>query len=71
MGVALRPYQAVFRARFQLLLQYRAAALAGFVTQCWWGAIKLMVLAAFYRSAIVADDASPDDRLHLARRKGF
>ena len=48
---ALRPYQAVFRARFQLLLQYRAAALAGFGTQCWWGAIKLMVLAAFFRAA--------------------
>jgi ABC-2 type transport system permease protein len=48
---ALRPYQAVFRARFQLLLQYRAAALAGFGTQCWWGAIKLMVLAAFFRSS--------------------
>ena len=48
---ALRPYHAVFRARFQLLLQYRAAALAGFGTQCWWGAIKLMVLAAFFRSA--------------------
>ena len=48
--VALRPYQAVFRARFQLLLQYRAAALAGFGTQCWWGAIKLMVLAAFFRA---------------------
>jgi ABC-2 type transport system permease protein len=46
---AVRPYQAVFRARFQLLLQYRAAALAGFVTQCWWGAIKVMVLAAFFR----------------------
>ena len=50
-AVALRPYQAVLRARFRLLLQYRAAALAGFVTQCWWGAIKIMVLAAFYRGA--------------------
>ena len=48
---ALRPYHAVFRARFQLLLQYRAAALAGFGTQCWWGAIKLMVLAAFFRES--------------------
>jgi len=46
----LRPYQAVFKARFTLLLQYRAAAFAGFVTQCWWGGIKLMVLAAFFRS---------------------
>jgi len=52
MGTALRPYQAVFRARFNLLLQYRAAAFAGFVTQCWWGAIKVMVLTAFYRGAV-------------------
>jgi ABC-2 type transport system permease protein len=29
------------------LLQYRAAALAGFGTQCWWGAVKVMVFAAF------------------------
>lgn len=54
MITALRPYQAGFRARFTLLLQYRAAALAGFVTQCWWGAIKVMVLAAFYRGAVTA-----------------
>ena len=51
---ALRPYQAVFRARFQLLLQYRAAALAGFGTQCWWGAIKVMVFAAFLRGAVAS-----------------
>jgi ABC-2 type transport system permease protein len=54
MTAALRPYQAVFRARVTLLLQYRAAAVAGFVTQCWWGAIKIMVLAAFYRGAVTA-----------------
>ena len=52
---AMRPYQAVFRARFQLLLQYRAAALAGFGTQCWWGAIKVMIFAAF----LVGPVASP------------
>jgi ABC-2 type transport system permease protein len=52
MSTALRPYQAVFRARFNLLLQYRAAALAGFGTQCWWGAIKIMVLTAFFRGAV-------------------
>jgi ABC-2 type transport system permease protein len=50
-GSVLRPYLAVFRTRFQLLLQYRAAALAGFATQCWWGAIKIMVLAAFFRGS--------------------
>ena len=53
-GEALRSYLAVFRARFSLLLQYRAAALAGFGTQCWWGAIKVMVFTAFFRSATSA-----------------
>ena len=52
MSTERRPYQAVFRARFTLLLQYRAAALAGFGTQCWWGAIKIMVLTAFFRGAV-------------------
>ena len=51
MSSLLRPYLAVLRVRFALLLQYRAAALAGFATQCWWGTIKVMVLAAFYRGA--------------------
>lgn len=46
-----RPYAAAFSARFLLVLQYRAAALAGFVTQCWWGAIKVMVYGAFYRAS--------------------
>jgi len=46
-----RPYVAAFSARFLLMLQYRAAAIAGFLTQCWWGAIKIMVYAAFYRAS--------------------
>ncbi len=46
------PYLAVFRMRFLLMLQYRTAAVAGFATQCWWGFIKVMVLAAFFRSTI-------------------
>lgn len=45
------PYLAILRARFVLMLQYRAAAFAGFATQCWWGAIKIMVMAAFYAGA--------------------
>ena len=45
---AARPYLAAFRALFQLMLQYRAAALAGFATQLWWGAIRILVFAAFY-----------------------
>lgn len=51
---ALRPYAAVFRARFALLLQYRAAAIAGFVTQCWWGAVKVMVFAAFLSGSVAS-----------------
>lgn len=46
-----RPYLAAFSARFLLMLQYRAAAFAGFLTQCWWGGIKIMVYAAFYRAS--------------------
>src|SRR5215212_2478799 len=46
-----RPYVAAFSARFLLMFQYRAAAFAGFLTQCWWGAIKIMVYAAFYRAS--------------------
>jgi len=50
-GDALRPYVAVLGARFRMLLQYRAAALAGFGTQLFWGAVRLMILGAFYASA--------------------
>jgi ABC-2 type transport system permease protein len=49
--VFVRPYRAILSAQFSLMLQYRTAALAGFATQCWWGAIKIMVLAAFYASS--------------------
>jgi ABC-2 type transport system permease protein len=48
MADALRPYLATFSARFQLMLQYRAAALAGFATQCWWGGIHIMIFSAFF-----------------------
>jgi len=56
---ALRPYSAAFAARFQLMLQYRAAALAGFVTQCWFGGVKVMVYAAFYHGAPQAAAHAP------------
>src|SRR5437660_7532769 len=46
----VRSYLSVFRMRFLLMLQYRAAAIAGFGTQCWWGFIKVMVFAAFFHS---------------------
>jgi ABC-2 type transport system permease protein len=51
LGPRVAPYIAVVSARYRMLLQYRAAAFAGFVTQLFWGAIKLMVLAAFFAVA--------------------
>lgn len=47
---ALRPYLSVLLVRYQMLLQYRAAALAGLGTQVWWGGIMIMVMAAFYKT---------------------
>jgi ABC-2 type transport system permease protein len=44
----LRAYRAVLSARYRTLLQYRSAAFAGLITQLFWGAIRLMILAAFY-----------------------
>ena len=49
-GVHLRGYGAVFGARFRMLLQYRAAAAAGFGTQLFWGVVRMMIFDAFYRS---------------------
>jgi ABC-2 type transport system permease protein len=48
LGTLARPYLAIFAARFLMMLQYRAAALAGIATQFWFGAIMVMVLSAFY-----------------------
>ncbi len=50
LATLVRPYLAIFAARFSMLLQYRAAALAGIATQFWFGAIMVMALAAFYGS---------------------
>lgn len=54
----LAPYRAAFASRFLLVLQYRSAAVAGFLTQCWWGGLKVMILAAFY-GASQAGNAAP------------
>jgi len=45
---ALTPYLAVFTGRLEVTLQYRAAAFAGFITQCWFGIIRILIFAAFY-----------------------
>jgi ABC-2 type transport system permease protein len=53
----VRPYTALFVSRFQQILQYRGAAIAGFLTQCWWGGLKVMILAAFYGGSAAASSA--------------
>ena len=47
----MKGYAAFFSAQFRALLQYRAAALAGFGTQLVWGYLLVMVYEAFYRSS--------------------
>lgn len=48
-----RPYLAVLGARFRVLLQYRAAAAAGFGCQLFWGLIRKMIFTAFFGSTTV------------------
>lgn len=48
---ALRPYRAILGARFRMMLQYRAAAIAGVFTQIAFGLVFVMVYDAFYRSS--------------------
>jgi len=50
----LTPYLSAFGARFRMLLQYRAAAFAGFMTQLFWGLIRVMIFGGFYASTTVA-----------------
>lgn len=50
-ALGLTAYGAIFGARFRVLLQYRAAAAAGLVTQLFWGLIRVMIIEAFYRSS--------------------
>jgi len=50
----LRPYRAIISARFRMLLQYRAAAVAGVFTQIFFGFVLIMVYEAFDRSTTAA-----------------
>lgn len=45
-----RKYMSFFRMRFIAGLQYRAAALAGIVTQFVWGTMELLMFRAFYQA---------------------
>ena len=47
----MRPYMAILGAQLRVLLQYRAAALAGLGTNLVFGLIHIMVFEAFYASS--------------------
>lgn len=46
----MKKYFSFFRLRFVMGLQYRVAALAGCVTQFFWGVMEIMIFRAFYQS---------------------
>lgn len=46
----MKKYIAFFRLRFSMGLQYRAAAIAGVVTQFAWGFMQIMIYKAFYEA---------------------
>lgn len=46
----MKKYLSFFRLRFTMGLQYRAAALAGIVTQFVWGFMEIMLFHAFYQA---------------------
>lgn len=46
----MKKYIAFFRLRFSMGLQYRAAALAGIVTQFVWGIMEILMFRAFYKT---------------------
>jgi len=46
----MKKYIAFFRLRFTMGLQYRAAAIAGVITQFFWGFMQIMIYKAFYEA---------------------
>ena len=46
----MKAYISVFKLRFILLLQYRAAAFAGLCTQFAFGSMHIMVMMAYYKA---------------------
>ena len=54
----MKAYLSVMRLRLQVQMQYRAAALAGFFTQFFFGFVRVMVFNAFYASTTIAQPMS-------------
>lgn len=54
----MKAYLSIIRMRFILLLQYRAAAIAGICTQLLFGFVRVMLFEAFYRSSSLVQPMS-------------
>ncbi|MFP4015407.1 MAG: ABC transporter permease [Halanaerobiales bacterium] len=54
----IKPYLSIIKIRFILLLQYRAAALAGICTHFLFGFVRVMVFEAFYNSSSIIQPLS-------------
>ncbi len=54
----MRPYLSLVAIRFKSSIQYRAAAIAGAITQLFFGFVIVMVLDAFYGSGKAQDTIS-------------
>ena len=50
----MKKYCSFFRVRFALGLQYRTAAIAGVVTQFFWGGMNILMYRAFYEADAAA-----------------
>jgi ABC-2 type transport system permease protein len=61
----MSPYRAQLSANLQLQLRYRMAALAGLVTQAFWGFLRLSILTGFY-AALPAGTTPPMNVAQLA-----
>lgn len=65
-------YFAIFSARFVTLLQYRSAAVAGLLTQGFFGFVRVMIFTAFYASTTAPQPmALPDVITYLWLSQAF
>lgn len=46
----MKKYFSLFKLHFSLNLQYRVAAIAGVITQFFWGAFTIFMFQAFYET---------------------
>src|SRR6185436_12350726 len=56
----MKAYLAILSSHYRMLLQYRAAAIAGVGTQLFFGVVRMMIFDAFYSSSTVAQPMSHD-----------